>query len=222
MANRRYVPDKMMARTRAFDEHADTYDAWFEDHQSLYESELHAIRTLLPASGKGIEIGVGTGRFAQPLGIKVGIEPSAAMRKIARERGINATAGVAEKLPLEPATFDHVLFVTTLCFLDSLNQALDEAFRILKPQGVILIGFIEKESALGKLYQQRKAVSSFYKGATFYTVNDITSALESAGFIDCSFVQTLFSEETGSTHAVKEGYGEGAFVVVRATRPGDT
>ncbi|MCW8964001.1 MAG: methyltransferase domain-containing protein [Gammaproteobacteria bacterium] len=211
-----------MARTRVFDEHAATYDAWFENNQSLYESELHAIRTLLPDSGKGIEIGAGTGRFSKPLGIQVGIEPSPAMRKIARERGINAIAGIAEQLPLEPATFDYVLFVTTLCFLDSLKQALGETFRILKPQGVILIGFIEKESALGKLYRQRKAGSSFYKGARFYTVDDITSALESTGFIDCSYVQTLFPEQTGSAQAVKEGYGEGAFVVVRATRPGNT
>ena len=128
-----------MARTRAFDEDARAYDDWFESHKSLYASELEAIRSLMPGTGRGIEIGVGTGRFAEPLGIKVGIEPSPAMRAIAMERGIDAINGVAEKLPVESETFDYALFVTTLCFLESLHQAFSEVFRILKPNGIVVI-----------------------------------------------------------------------------------
>ena len=210
-----------MTNTRAFDENAKAYDDWFEAHQSFYESELEAIRSLIPVTGNGIEIGVGTGRFAQPLGIKTGIEPSPAMRAIARERDINAIDGVAEKLPLESETFDYVLFVTTLCFLDSLNQAFHEAFRILKPQGAVVIGFIEKESILGRIYQQGKAESRFYREASFHTAGEIRRGLEATGFTDFSFVQTLFpgEHETGAVQAVKQGYGEGAFVVVRAIKP---
>ena len=210
-----------MANTRAFDENATAYDEWFEDHKSFYESELAAIRSLIPTTGKGIEIGVGTGRFAEPLGIGVGIEPSPAMRAIARERGISAIDGVAEKLPVESETFDYALFVTTICFLDSLNQAFGETFRILKPKGIVVIGFIEKESALGRIYQQRKAESRFYREASFHTAGEIIRALEATGFTDFSFVQTLFSgeEETGAVQPFKEGYGDGAFVVVRAKKP---
>ena len=210
-----------MANTRAFDENAKAYDDWFEDHKSFYESELAAIRSLIPTTGKGIEIGVGTGRFAEPLGIGVGIEPSPAMRAIARERGISAIDGVAEKLPVESETFDYALFVTTICFLDSLNQAFSETFRILKPKGIVVIGFIEKESALGRIYQQRKAESRFYREASFHTAGEIIRALEATGFTDFSFVQTLFSgeEETGAVQPFKEGYGDGAFVVVRAKKP---
>jgi len=210
-----------MTKTRAFDENARAYDDWFEDHKSFYESELEAIRSLIPVTGNGIEIGVGTGRFAEPLGIKTGIEPSPAMRAIARDRDINAINGVAEKLPFESETFDYVLFVTTLCFLDSLNQAFDEAFRILKPKGVVVIGFIEKDSALGRMYQQRKAESRFYREASFHTAGGVIQALEATGFTDFSFVQTLFpgEDETGAVQAVKEGRGDGAFVVVRATKP---
>ena len=203
-----------MTNTRAFDENAMAYDDWFENHQSFYESELEAIRSLIPVTGKGIEIGVGTGRFAQPLGIKTGIEPSSAMRALARERDINAIEGVAE-------TFDFVLFVSTLCFLDSLNQAFHEAFRILKPEGAVVIGFIEKESTLGRIYQQRKAGSRFYREASFRTAGEIRRELEATGFTNFSFVQTLFpgEHETGAVQAVKQGYGEGAFVVVRAFKP---
>lgn len=40
------------------------------------------MQELLPMHGSGIEIGVGTGRFALPLGIKQGIEPSRSMTEI--------------------------------------------------------------------------------------------------------------------------------------------
>ena len=210
-----------MAKTRAFDEHARAYDDWFAEHASLYESELAAVRSLLPTTGKGIEIGVGSGRFAGPLGIAAGVEPSPAMRAIAAERGIEAIDGVAEKLPIEPETYDYVLFVTTLCFLDSLAQAFGEAFRILKPAGSVVIGFIEKDSPLGIIYQQRKRKSRFYSEASFHTADEVVQVLESAGFTGFSFVQTLFSseDETGGVQAVKQGHGEGAFVVVRAKKP---
>jgi hypothetical protein len=46
------------------------------------------VRSLLPAGGYGVEIGVGTGRFAVSLGIAVGVEPSPAMAELARRRGI--------------------------------------------------------------------------------------------------------------------------------------
>ena len=212
-----------MARTRAFDEDARAYDDWFETHKSLYASELEAIRSLMPGTGRGIEIGVGTGRFAGPLGIKIGIEPSPAMRAIARERGIDAINGVAEKLPVESETFDYALFVTTLCFLESLHQAFSEVFKILKPNGIVVIGFIEKESALGKLYQGRKADSQYYGEASFHTVAEVIRVLELPGFGDLSFSQTLFSEkdEAGGVQVVKAGYGEGSFVVVRAIKPGN-
>ena len=212
-----------MAKTRAFDENARAYDDWFETHKSLYASELEAIRTLIPEAGRGIEIGVGTGRFAEPLGIKVGIEPSPAMRVIARERGINAIDGVAEELPIESETFDYALFVTTLCFLESLHQAFSEVFRILKPNGIVVAGLIEKESALGKVYQQRQADSRFYGEASFHTVAEVIRVLELTGFNDLSFSQTLFPEKeaAGGVQAVKAGYGEGAFVVVRAIKPGN-
>src|SRR6202011_4339241 len=69
-------------------------------------SELRAVRGLLPKDGVGMEIGVGSGRFAAPLGIRYGVDPSVKMRTLAQARGIEAVEGVAEKLPyrLGPAT----------------------------------------------------------------------------------------------------------------------
>jgi len=67
----------------------------------VYLSELEAVRSMLPVDGTGIEIGVGTGRFAAPLGIKLGLEPSKSMASLARQRGIEVVEGEAEALPFE-------------------------------------------------------------------------------------------------------------------------
>lgn len=71
-----------------FEKHAREYDRWFETHTYAYESEVLAVQSLLPRGGKGLEVGVGTGRFASQVGIKVGVEPAHAMALIARQRGI--------------------------------------------------------------------------------------------------------------------------------------
>ena len=68
-----------MAITKPFDEHIEEYENWFEINRFAYESELLAVKALLPQSGNGMEIGVGSGQFSEPLGIRLGIEPSAKM-----------------------------------------------------------------------------------------------------------------------------------------------
>ena len=57
-----------------------------DQHLPAYEPEIRAVKELVPPSGKGLEIGVGTGQFAALLGVKVGVEPAKAMAAIARKR----------------------------------------------------------------------------------------------------------------------------------------
>ena len=77
-----------MARVNPFNQYSLRYDSWFERHPFVFQTELEAIRSLLPRDGQGIEIGVGTGRFALSLSITQGVEPSKAMADMARKRGI--------------------------------------------------------------------------------------------------------------------------------------
>lgn len=203
----------------SFSENVGRYEAWFLEHPFAYVSELHAIRALLP-KGQGLEIGVGTGRFAAPLGIKKGIEPSRPMADEARKKGIEVSAGVAEHLPYADSEFDLCLMVTTVCFLDDLALAFQEARRVLKQGGAFLIGFVDRESLLGREYLSRKEQSPFYKDATFYSVEEVSTALTKAGFADLEFRQTLFRplDELQEIEPVKEGHGEGSFVVVRGRK----
>ncbi|MEA3277066.1 MAG: hypothetical protein U9Q81_17630 [Pseudomonadota bacterium] len=46
-------------------------------HAAVYQSELLAIRTLLP--WRGLAIGVGTEPFAAPPAVQVGVDPSKGM-----------------------------------------------------------------------------------------------------------------------------------------------
>ncbi|RLG18640.1 SAM-dependent methyltransferase [Candidatus Micrarchaeota archaeon] len=209
-----------MARIEPFEKYPSRYEDWFNRNKFVYETELQAIRKLLPKNGKGIEIGVGSGRFAAPLGVKLGVEPSRKMREFAQKRGIEVVDGVAEKLPFEGNIFDFVLMVTTICFVDDIDASFREAYRVLLPGGSLIIGFIDKNSNLGKIYQEHKAKSVFYKIATFYSITEVVSYLKKAGFKDFEFVQTIFHNltEIKSIEPVKKGYGEGSFVVVKAIK----
>jgi ubiquinone/menaquinone biosynthesis C-methylase UbiE len=203
-----------------FDKYAKEYDKWFDHYLSVYQSELQALEMLLPHGGRGIEIGVGTGRFSVPFGITVGVEPSGAMAEIARDRGITVYDTKAEKLPFDDNIFDFALMVTTVCFLEDPLQALREIRRILRPSGVITIGMLDKDSPLGRQYEANKNDSKFFRCAEFHSVNQILEWLKMSGYNDVHILQTIFCrlEEITSLEPTREGYGEGLFVVISARK----
>jgi SAM-dependent methyltransferase len=207
-----------MTRIEPFEKYYKEYDEWFINNPEIYSAELNAIKSLIPCNKSGIEIGVGTGRFAQPLGIIVGVEPSKKMADISRKQGIKVYEGVAEQLPLADKTFDFVLFVTTICFVDDLTKSLKEAHRVLKNNGFIIIGFVDKESELGKQYQLKRGKSNFYIDATFYSTEEVLDYLKNAGFSDFSIKQTILIGDEYKMSHIKDGFGEGSFVIIKANK----
>ena len=97
-----------MPKIAPFEEYVDQYEAWFVENHWVYDAELRAVKAMLPARGRGMEIGVGKGRFAKPLGIKIGIDSSKRMRAIAKKRGIQVRDGVAEEVPFDDCEFDFL------------------------------------------------------------------------------------------------------------------
>jgi len=201
-----------MAKTSPFDAHSEEYDRWFDDHGPLYEAELKALYSVVPKTGDGLEIGVGSGKFAAPLGVRTGVEPSQEMAKKARIRGIEVHPGVAENLPFPDKQFDYALMVTTICFVDDIQLAFKEARRVLKEDGMIVLGFVDRESEIGRAYLKRKHESVFYKDATFYSTEEVLVHLEQSGFTDPKVLQTLFADPP--IDAIRPGYGSGSFVVI--------
>ncbi|MBN2412851.1 class I SAM-dependent methyltransferase [candidate division KSB1 bacterium] len=209
-----------MPPVEPFDKYTMEYDSWFERHFIIYQSELLAVKKVIPFAGKGIEIGIGSGRFAIPLGINCGIEPSLKMSQLAAKRKLSVIKGVGEAIPFADETFDFVLLVTTICFLDDVERTLKEIHRILRRDGCIIIGFVDKKSKIGKQYQKNKHSNVFYRDARFYSTHDILVHLNKTGFSQFVFYQTLFNnlDVINQIEAVKSGYGDGSFVVIKAKK----
>lgn len=209
-----------MPNTEAFDKNQVEYDKWFMKNKPVYFSELNAIKEILPDFNKAVEIGVGTGNFAEPLGINYGIEPSKNMARIAKSKGIEVVNAAAEDIPFENESFDLVLMVTTLCFLENPIKAFSEIYRILKNEGLFINAFIDKNSSIGKIYQRNKTKSLFYNSAVFYSTEEVLLMLNQAGFKNFDFRQTIFNtaDKIKKPEQVKKGYGEGSFIVIKAQK----
>ncbi|MDX5476925.1 MAG: methyltransferase domain-containing protein [Cyclobacteriaceae bacterium] len=201
-----------------FNRNPEGYDAWFDRHPVLFENELKAIQMALPSPNRSLEIGVGTGRFAKALGIGTGLEPSAPMAQMAKERGIEVIEGYAENLPFPDSAFDNVVMITTICFLKDIPKAFEEAKRVLKTDGNLIIGMNDNQSSLGKIYEHEKESNPWYKDAHFYSVDEINGFLKQAGFSEFKYYQILFSLAEAPEFP-KPGYGEGSFVVIKTTKP---
>jgi len=194
-----------------FNDMAAEYDAWFDKDGSLiFFIELQAFKAVLPSLPRPwLETGVGSGRFAQALGIETGVDPSTRLVKIARRRGINAFQGRGEQEPFDEGSFGTVFLIVTLCFLDSPPNVLKEASRILTPGGKIVLGLVLKESPWGQFYQQKKNEGHrFYKYATFYSLDEVVRFLAQAGFVTETITSTLFQKpaEVQNVEQPVEGY----------------
>jgi len=169
-----------------FDKLAGHYDAWFDSAQgtALFHAEVECLARLMPADRSGwVEVGLGSGRFAQALGIPEGVDPSLPLLEMAAARGIRTAGGVAEKLPYGEDTLQGVLLVVTLCFLDDPDRAMQESARVLQPGGRLLVGFVPADNAWGQDYMRKgKEGHPFYSAARFYTCSEALDIAGAAGF----------------------------------------
>ena len=204
--------------SNVFDRYVKEYDMWYNKNQFAYLSELEVLKKVLPKKGTGLEIGVGTARFAAPLGIKFGIDTSRKMLKIARARGIDVKLASGENLPFNNSLFDYVIVINTLCFVKHPLKVLEEAKRVLKKTGKIIVGIIDKNSFLGKTYQKKKSL--FYNKAHFLGVKEVINLLRTVGLKRISCYQTLFSfpDDITLIEKPRRGFGTGGFVVISAHR----
>lgn len=209
-----------MAKTKPFDEHLTEYEQWFCDNHYVFESELEALRKVVPRNGRGLEIGIGSGIFAGPLGISEGVEPSKSMREIAEQRGLTVMDGIAEDLPVPDESYDFAMMVTTICFVDDINKSFTEAHRILKKGGSLILGFVDKDSPVGKVYLDMRENSIFYKDAIFYSTEEVYKVLSDNSFIIADTLQTVFGmlNEVNEIQVTESGYGKGSFVVIKAKK----
>jgi hypothetical protein len=67
---------------------------------------------------------------------------------------------------------------------------------------------------------RKRHESLFYGIATFFSVDEVVDYLRKTGFRDFKFSQTIFRplKEIANIEPIRDGYGEGSFVAIRARR----
>ncbi len=205
----------------AFSRLAEDYDRWYEGNP-LFESECLAVEAMGEVPHPSLEVGAGTGRFAARLGLDFGLDPSLEMLRLARKRGVAAVCGRAEELPFGDGTLAGVYFLFAFCFLEDQEKALSEARRVLGPEGLLVLGIINRASAWGRLYQEKAASGHpLYRWARFLTPEELVARASSRGFAFKRAVSTLFQSPQAppQVESPREGVHPAAgFVVLSFTK----
>jgi SAM-dependent methyltransferase len=207
---------------------ADRYDAWYDTPKGrvLLALESACLKPLLQRFPRPyLEVGVGTGRFAQALGIQYGIDPSPRALDKALPRGVRALLGVGEALPFRRATFGAVLMAFTLCFVEDPSAVMREIRRVLCSGGGLVLGLLLRGTPWANFYEQRgREGDPLFSTAHFYLREEVDTMLKESGFCVTSFRSTLFQPpglKVYREEAPVDGYAPGAgFVAIAALKAG--
>lgn len=207
---------------KTFDMMVAQYDDWFDSQEgkAIFVTELKCLYRLTDGyAEQWIEVGVGTGRFAEVLDVDFGLDPSISMLNFAKKRGIMTVAGSGEEMPYHDSCFGGVLMITALCFMSVPTKVFMECSRVIKNMGRLVIGVIPSDSAWGRLYE-RKGLEGhpYYSNARFYTCEQIIKMAGDSGFVFDKAMSCLFGTPEMIVHprSVKMGIIEGAgFVAMR-------
>ena len=136
-----------------FDRIAPVYDTWANGQHARVAGRL--VDLAAPVKGEQVlDVGTGTGLVAQLVaertdpGVVFGIDLSANMLAIAQSRkaknahfmkNTQFMGMAAEHLVFRPATFDMVTMGEALAYLADPTTALEEAHRVLRPEGRIVL-----------------------------------------------------------------------------------
>jgi len=206
-------------KIRTYDKTWKEYDEWYDTHQALYQSQIKALKKIVP-SGQGLEIGVGTGRFASPLAVRFGLDPSLNMLKLAKQRNIKVVLGFGESLPFKNESFNFVTIVYTIELVDDPLRFLKEAVRTLKKRGALILGMLDRESSWGKFYKQKAAQSKYYNVFRFFSPEEILQIFKKLPLEYKVAFQTQFHPppDIKDIEEPKKGFGQGGFVVLKAIK----
>lgn len=142
-----------------------------------------------------LDAGCGTGIYLAEL-ISIGVKPTgidqdeALLDYAAKAKGLGPVLvrGPLVPLPFVSRSFDKVLCVCTLEFVVQPEKAVSEMERVLRPGGMLLLGFLNSNSAWAELrLEKAKDPSSVWHGVRFYALAEITELAEKYGLMPREF-----------------------------------
>ncbi len=228
-----------------FDGHASKYDTWFMKNTNVLYSEVKLVAHFLKDNEDIFSVGCGSGLFEMILekdfgiSVKTGLEPSAEMAKIARERGMTVEITTVEDADLGKEKYDTVLFNGTPSYITDLSGAFNKACAALRPGGKVVVIDVPKESSYALLYNLAKSVGTwdhpllkgvhpedpypieFVKIANWRTTAEKVEMLEQSGFSGFQYAQTLTLHPVYSNNVAEEpgeGYDRGDYVAICAIK----
>ncbi|GAB4509567.1 MAG: class I SAM-dependent methyltransferase [Anaerolineae bacterium] len=173
-----------------FDRAAGYYDETrgFPPGEDVPAAALIARAGSLTPESRVLEIGVGTGRIAVPLlahlnhsfGVDLSVPMMERLRAKPGSEKISLAISDARRLPFPTHTFDAMVVVHVFHLIPDMSTAVHEAARVVKPVGVMLHCYNERESALEALRPDTNPSKGPYDRT--HRWNRITSELEQAGW----------------------------------------
>lgn len=117
-----------------------SYNEMYGNTMKLNEyQEIYLYVSKLPKDSRLLDIGCGYGVFLDTYWRHgEGIDNNKDHIRVCREKGLNVSIGVAEKIPHGAGSFDCVLLMQVLEHSKDPQQVFREVFRVLKPGGLFV------------------------------------------------------------------------------------
>jgi ubiquinone/menaquinone biosynthesis C-methylase UbiE len=190
----------MNEKVNAFNRVAESYDKWYDHSQGkqIFTAERNAINFMIPSDGLGVEIGAGTGAFAQSLQnenrVIVCLDPSKSMVSVAREKSIHNILGYGDYAPFR-SVFTFAYMVTVIEFLEHPVRTLLDIKKICKNNAPIVLLFINAKSQWGAFYAELGIKGDpVFRHARLYGLDEIVEIFELARLKITEIKGTLSSE----------------------------
>lgn len=221
-------------RSKLFDSWPDDYDRWFTTPIGALikkiESEL-LVELLCPQSGERIlDAGCGTGVFTLDILSQgahvVGIDLSFPMLQRAKEKAeahpLQFVSADLLRLPFREDSFDKVISVTALEFIEDGEKAIEEFFRVTRRGGSIVVATLNSLSPWA-VRRKSKKDHPLFKEAIFRSPEELLSLAPISGRVSTAIHFEKGEDLEKAIEIERRGKEKnsdtGAFVVARWEKP---
>ena len=219
-------PTKFLVMKFDFNKVAQNYDDYYHSEfgKKIDDVEKRLVKKYLNKipDKEALEIGCGTGHwsmFFSDNGFQItGIDLASDMLAKAIDKDIPGAVFMemdAENLMFPSESIKNIFSIATAEFTNDQQQFFDEAFRVLKRGGYLLVGGLNANSTLGKTKEQDEV----FKDATFFTPESLYRFLTRFGHAEiegCALIDqtgTILDHPDDHNIPQQKLNKEGAFLV---------